>query len=222
MITGKKDYFLQMFRNASVQNKNVKVLTEKVSKVSQKPSDFLMKNKYLSGTSNGQFDSYEIERERTESSYLNAFDFSSTVKLDELNKLIAQEKKENSFPSNDSYLRYEATTEKEKDLYIQSLKKNLQKFSTKKNEIKIIREKNDLFGGLNDQIDKMVKKKQNENAEKFNQSNIHDKHENFQIIENVELTENGKYIVLDNARNDTEENEICSKDKFIISKQVGK
>jgi hypothetical protein len=168
------DYFMQIFRNASSQNINVKNLIDKVTKVNQKQND-IIKNKYLSNLSNpcnGQFDSaHSYEKEKNDLS-INIFerDISSTENIG--NKYEKNEK-EKSLPfGNDSFIRYEANSEKDKDLYVQSLKKNLQEFSHRKHEVKKNREKIDMFEELSEQIDNIVKKIHHEDHERSNLNRV--------------------------------------------------
>ena len=102
---------------------------------------------------------------------------------------------------NDSFLRYEANSEKEKDLYVQSLKKNLQEFSHRKHEVKKNREKVDMFEDLNEKIDNIVKKIHHEDQDiKFNRIDVDgDSDEVNQIGEKYMQTE--KHKTFDSERN---------------------
>jgi hypothetical protein len=61
---------------------------------------------------------------------------------------------------NDSYINYDLKSQKDKELYVNSVKRNLQEFSLKKNESK--KNRDDFFAGLDEQIDTLYKKKHNE------------------------------------------------------------
>lgn len=202
------DYFMQIFRNASSQNQNVKNLIDKVSKINQMQTE-VIKNKYMNlpHHTNGQFHAgHSYEKDKNDLS-MNVFerDISSSEnigkKFERNEKYQKNEKEKSLVMGNDSFLRYEANSEKEKDLYVQSLKKNLQEFSHRKHEVKKNREKVDMFEDLNEKIDNIVKKIHHEDQDiKFNRIDVDgDSDEVNQIGEKYMQTE--KHKTFDSERN---------------------
>ena len=176
-VGNNNDYFFNLYRDFSNQNKSLSVLDNKVLKISNKQKDFLS--------------SPMINSPPQSNNLLNKMKINSNLNNNKNDLFSKFGIKQNNLNNNNLH-EYQAKDfnlkdPKDKQKYIESLKSELKQFSLNKDKQKESREKNSAFGEIDERLQKLyIKNKQlNENLDKkqnLNQlgDNLENKIQNFE------------------------------------------